>query len=584
MRRPQSAFGLAAVISSLLVVTLFSAPADAARAPAVVDPAQTYDAAGRCTAWSSQHAPPKTIRVLRSKRDQTPDDVAGTVQEVDFFDYVATTMAVEWPEHYPAQTLRAGAVATKQFAWYYVLNWRGGTKKVDGEKVCYDVSDTTIDQYYYPEKFGVGKPNGPGPKITNALKATWDVSLRKYKTSTQSSRFFLTGYRAGSTSKCGADANGFKLYHRSTRACGEDGLTWREILRLYLKPNLEIVIPGGHDILSTKHGDAAATVRNDSAQWVVHTWPPGRKDPKPGSKTDLRVTTDSVLGFKAADLNADGKDDLVWLKKTGNRTGRLKVALSDGVDYEEGQTWWEGDAGVPLSGAKLLVGDFHNDNRIDVAVLGKDGGGKGSRLMVLRRKASGDAKEFGDPSQWWAGGHDHANTASAWAGDVSGDGRADLIIRQNPSGGGVRIKTAVTKSPPPDGGQKMQGLKTRFDVGNLEPSQVKMTPGDANRDGREDVMLLIGGSGRARVERLQGQKLGGFKRVKVWTAPASKPIPVKKTRLGAADVDYDGRTDLILFSEHDKATKVRVLKTRYDEMRSAGEWKQSFSWGDVRPY
>ena len=95
MRRPQSAFGLAAVMSSLLVVTLFSAPVDAARAPAASPPVSTYDASRKCTVWNSQLKPPKTIRVLRSKRDQTPWKVAGTVQEVDFFDYVATTMAVE---------------------------------------------------------------------------------------------------------------------------------------------------------------------------------------------------------------------------------------------------------------------------------------------------------------------------------------------------------------------------------------------------------------------------------------------------------------------------------------------------------
>ena len=104
----------------------------------------------------------------------------GTVQEVDFHDYVATTMAAEWPEHYPLETLKAGAVATKQFAWYYVIHPRGGTVKVDGERVCYDVVDTTVDQYYYPERHGVGKPAGPGPKILAALDETWDVSVRKF--------------------------------------------------------------------------------------------------------------------------------------------------------------------------------------------------------------------------------------------------------------------------------------------------------------------------------------------------------------------------------------------------------------------
>ena len=160
---------------------------------------------------------------------------------MDFREYVATTMAVEWPEHYPLETLKAGAVATKQFAWYYVIHPRGGTVELkDGEprQVCYDVVDTTVDQYYYPEKYGVGKPDGPGPQDLAALDATWDVTLRKFSPATLSSRFFLTGYRSGSSNVCGADANGYKLYHHSAVACGQDGLKYRQILRLYLNPYL----------------------------------------------------------------------------------------------------------------------------------------------------------------------------------------------------------------------------------------------------------------------------------------------------------------------------------------------------------
>ena len=143
MRRPQSAFGLAAVMSSLLVATLVPTTVSAARVAAEAEVAPVYDAPAKCTPWSTTRTPPKTIRVLRTKRDKTPKSVAGTVQQVDFRDYVATTMAVEWPEHYPLETIKAGAVVTKQFAWYYVINPRGKKIKLpNGTKVCYDVVDT----------------------------------------------------------------------------------------------------------------------------------------------------------------------------------------------------------------------------------------------------------------------------------------------------------------------------------------------------------------------------------------------------------------------------------------------------------
>jgi hypothetical protein len=584
MRRPQSAFGLAAVLTSLLVMTLPSAAVDAARAPAAPSAAPTFDATGRCTVWRSQFTPPRTVRVLRTKRDKTPWKIAGTVQEVDFRDYVAVTMAVEWPEHYPGQTLRAGAIATKQYAWYHILDWRGGTKRVDGEKVCYDVVDTTVDQYYYPEKYGLGMLRGPGPKIQAAIGETWDVSLRKFKATSDSSRFFLTGYRAGSSTTCGADANGFKLYHHSTRACGLDGLKWREILRKYLKPNLEIVTPGRHDILGSKHGDASIMVRNTSDEQVAHAWTPGKAAPGPGSHAGIKLAGDSLIGYRSADMDGDGDDDLVWALRTGATTGRVKVALSDGINYRDGQTWWEGDTNVPMGSARLLVGDFQADHRTDVAFLGEGASTDKSRLVVLKRKSFGAAGKFGGARQWWSGSQDHSKISEAWAGDLSGDGRADLIIRQNPSAGGIRVRTAVTRSPPPSGDQKMSGLRTQFEADNLAASKVRMIPADANRDGREDLLLLVGGSGRAKVERLQGQLLGGFKRVRMWTAPKSSPIPVAKTRLGAGDVDYDGRTDLILYIDRNGGTRIRVLKTRYDKMVIAKEWQEPFAWSDVRPY
>ena len=131
----------------------------------------------------------------------------------------------------------------------------------------------------------------------------------------------------------------------------------------------------------------------------------------------------------------------------------------------------------------------------------------------------------------------------------------------------------------------MNGLAVRYDNPDLRASKTKVVMSDANRDGRADLYLLIGGSGAARVERLQGQKLGGFKRVKMWTAPKSDPVAVGKTRLGTADVDYDGRGDLIMYSEKKAGTHIRVLRSRYSRMIKGAEWQEgSIDWKDIRPY
>lgn len=571
MRRPQSASGLTAVLVSLLVVPVVTAPASARSAvkndrfPAVAtrtaearelartakEARQAGTADESCTGWRSDRTPPETIRVLRAKkRTGVPADIVGSVEEVPFREYVGVVLAAEWPSHYPLETLKAGALAVKQYAWYFTIVYRGGEVEVeDGGTECYDIVDTTTDQVYYPEEWS------PSAAHRKAIDATWDMSVRKYSFKTQSSRLFLTGYRSGSSSTCGADANGWKLFQRSARRCGLDGLRVREILRTYLSPRLEIVITGRHDILGTDRGDASALLRNDQGQLVAHVWTPGSAPPTPGSRTAQAISMGGLVGAASSDVDGDGRDDLVWLRQTDERAGRLRVSLSDGVDYGEPRIWYWGTTKGRLSGARLLTGDFNADGRRDAAILvAADTPGKAA-LYVFRKKPG----EFSAPAKWWSGSLDLSRVRSAWAGDVTGDGRADLIIREDLEGGGLRIKVARATQPSPG----LDPLKTRFEDRSLEAGRTLVVPGDVNRDGRDDLFLVTRPSGPGRIDRLQGSNSGNLRRVRMWRAPKSDPIPVGRTQLGAADVDHDGRTDLVLFSRDGSGTRIRVLRARY---------------------
>lgn len=587
MRRPQPARGLLAVTLSLLVAILYALPASAVVAPAEPDVTLSFDARSKtCTKWTSTITPPRTIQVLRTAATSPPDEVVGTVQTIGFDEYVATVMAAEWPEKYPFETIKAGAIATKQFAWYHITYPRGGTKWKDGVKYCYDVADSTTDQWYRPEKFGPGTPRWPaeGSKIRQAMDLTWDQSLRKYRRSSGSSRFFLTGYRAGSSAAtCGSDRTGFKLFHYSTTLCGRDGLKYREILRRYLNPGLEIVTPGANDIIGTKHGDVSA-MEHSSGQRSARVWTLGQAPPEPGTWAGLTISTDDLVDYAAGDLNGDGRQDLAWLRKTGPSSGRIEVALSDGVNYGAVEEWWTGDTVVPVNGAKMLIGDFHADGRADIAVFGRGEAAATSRLIVLKRTKPANPTKFSNPILWWSANQDFDKVAGVWLGDLSGDGRSDLIVRQNIDGGGVRLKTAVTKSPLPGAFPRMGPYKARWADPTLVPARVKMTVGDANRDGRDDVMMLADSGGRTVAERLQGLRMGGLKRVRLWTAPASASIPVQKTRLGAADIDYDGREDFVIFRRRGANTRIEVLRTRDDKVLRGPVRLVRFAWGDIRPY
>jgi peptidoglycan hydrolase-like amidase len=161
-----------------------------------------------CTVWDSQTEPPKTIRVYRVSE--------GKVDTVDFKDYVMRVVSREWNVKQGALR-KAGAVAVKQYAWYYVLHYRGG--KYNGS--CYDVKDTTADQLY-AEKAVVGLPSS----VKSAVNDTWLWTVRR------DGKFPLTGYRRGAKVGC-ADNAAYRLYVRSARQCAKAGWSAERILATY---------------------------------------------------------------------------------------------------------------------------------------------------------------------------------------------------------------------------------------------------------------------------------------------------------------------------------------------------------------
>ena len=170
-----------------------------------------------CTGWSSTSTPPPAIRVLRK--------ATGVVQTVDFETYVKVVMAAEWPPTWPIESLRAGAVTVKQYAWYYAMHYRGGT----GTGGCYDVVDNSNDQIYAPETYT------PAVAHIQSVESTWPETI------TKNGSFILTGYRPGSDVPCASDADGAHLYQHSARRCALDlAKTGEQILQIYFDPGMSI--------------------------------------------------------------------------------------------------------------------------------------------------------------------------------------------------------------------------------------------------------------------------------------------------------------------------------------------------------
>ena len=167
-------------------------------------------AAGECGAYASETVPPATIRVYRS--------ATGAVDTVDFGTYVKNVLSREWISSWTTESLRAGALAVKNYAWYQVIHWRG---YLNGAGTCFDVFDSTRDQHYDP-----ARPTYSS--MAAAVDATWGTLAHK------SGRIFATYYNAGQAYEaCGARANGWQMFQWGTQACGLDGRSAAEIMTIY---------------------------------------------------------------------------------------------------------------------------------------------------------------------------------------------------------------------------------------------------------------------------------------------------------------------------------------------------------------
>ena len=113
---------------------------------------------GRCTGYSSQTTPPATIRVLvpRPRRGRHPDRAVQT--------YVENVLPNEWIAGWDGDALKAGAVAVKSYAWYWVMHYGGYVVATEATS-CFDVTDDADFQVY--------RGDSVQSRTTAAIQATW---------------------------------------------------------------------------------------------------------------------------------------------------------------------------------------------------------------------------------------------------------------------------------------------------------------------------------------------------------------------------------------------------------------------------
>ena len=267
------------------------------------------------------------------------------------------------------------------------------------------------------------------------------------------------------------------------------------------------------------------------------------------SAFELGIRFSSGVRVASADFNGDGVTDV--LAGTGRNTSSF-VAIADGVTERLTTTFTPFEESF-TGGTFVAAGDVNGDGVPDVAVSADVGGGPRVRMFVSNPDGSysAGADFFAIDDKNFRGGTRIA------LGDVNRDGIADLIVVAGP-GGGPRVAIFDGRTLGPGG----TPTRLREDFFALDKELVDgayVAAGDVNGDGFADLIFGAGQGGTPRVVVYDGRSLfeANFP-TPVASFLAGDKSASGGIRVASADLNFDGRDDVITGAGVGDGSDVRV--------------------------
>jgi peptidoglycan hydrolase-like amidase len=160
-----------------------------------------------CKGDGTETRVPKTILVYRTRLHR--------VDRVSLKYYVKNVLPREWVPSWKSESLKAGAMAVKSFAWWHTLH-----STFRNSAGCFDVYDDTRSQVYIP---------GSATARTNAaVDATWNKRI------TRGGKIMKTQYCRDTTS-CGGWVTGNWMSQIGSRDKANAGWGYARILKYYYR-------------------------------------------------------------------------------------------------------------------------------------------------------------------------------------------------------------------------------------------------------------------------------------------------------------------------------------------------------------
>ncbi len=255
----------------------------------------------------------------------------------------------------------------------------------------------------------------------------------------------------------------------------------------------------------------------------------------------VRVATGDLTGDGIEDvLAASGPGGPPTVKAYNGATGEFLFGFSA---FETSFT----------GGVFVSTGDFNGDNIADIIVSPDEGGGP--RVRILDGKTQSTIADFfgiDDPD--FRGG---ARTA---AGDFNGDGKTDLAIAAG-FGGGPRVAIFDGKTIAQT--DRLKLIPDFFAYESSLRNGVYLAAGDLNGDGFADLVFGAGPGGAPRVTGLDGRILSNSgERSAILDFFAGSLTDRGGAPIALKDHDLDGRDDLDVAEVEGGTGKVRIYFAR----------------------
>ena len=255
----------------------------------------------------------------------------------------------------------------------------------------------------------------------------------------------------------------------------------------------------------------------------------------PAALSPFEGILDDPGNLAVADLNADGRPDLVLAASIGN--GGVEVRLTQaGGGFGPAVSYPTGPRYSPRS---VALADVDGDGHTDAIVTNGEGFRLDSTTVLLPGQGGGT---FGPPRAYLSVWGPTALT------DLNDDGRPDLLT--------VSARALTVRS----GGKAGFGPATALPGLGLEPNSLAVA--DVNGDGRPDLVTTHDRArdadpGQAWAALRLGLPGGG------WGPPTDYPIgPFYAAQMRLTDVNADGRPDLITMNHNTNSIQVRLNQGR----------------------